>query len=94
MAEQFAQKQSVRLFLCKLSAKGNLVPVYFQIGFWPSVEMAIDYLAWGFFTGHAFWCVGLSGKSNDKKPERYPFYSCTSSEKLYKDQSIEIQWNL
>lgn len=27
--------------------------------------MAIDYLAWGFFAGLAFICVGLSGKSND-----------------------------
>ena len=27
------------------------VPFYYQIGQWPSVEMAIDYLAWGFFMG-------------------------------------------
>ena len=38
----------------KLISEGIDVPTYFQIGFWPSVEMAIDYLAWGFFTGLAF----------------------------------------
>ena len=32
-----------------LIKNGINVPTYFQIGFWPSVEMAIDYLAWGFF---------------------------------------------
>lgn len=50
----------------KLLNEGVNVPAYFRIGFWPSVEMAIDYLAWGFFTGLAFLCVGLSGISNDK----------------------------
>lgn len=30
----------------KLISEGIEVPTYFQIGFWPSVEMAIDYLAW------------------------------------------------
>lgn len=50
----------------KLLNEGVNVPVYFRIGFWPSVEMAIDYLAWGFFTGLVFLCVGLSGISNDK----------------------------
>ncbi len=38
----------------KLINDGVNVPVYFQIGFWPSVEMAIDYLAWGFFM---YWFV-------------------------------------
>lgn len=28
-----------------LISEGADVPAYFQIGFWPSVEMAIDYLA-------------------------------------------------
>ena len=54
----------------KLISEGVNVPVYFQIGFWPSVEMAIDYLAWGFFMGLAFLCVGLSPKSNDKSKRR------------------------
>ncbi len=50
----------------KLINEGVNVPVYFQIGFWPSVEMAIDYLAWGFFMGLVFLCVSLSAKCSDK----------------------------
>lgn len=50
-----------------LISEGVDVPTYFQIGFWPSVEMAIDYLAWGFFTGLAFLCIGIAIKSKDKK---------------------------
>ena len=50
----------------RLINEGVNVPVYFRIGFCPSVEMAIDYLGWGFFTGLAFLCVGLSGKSNEQ----------------------------
>ena len=42
-----------------LIQKGVDVPTYFQIGCWPSVEMAIDYLAWGFFAGFAFLSVSL-----------------------------------
>ena len=42
-----------------LISEGVDVPTYFQIGFWPSVEMAIDYLAWGFFTGLAFCASAL-----------------------------------
>lgn len=38
----------------ELIAKGVNIPTYFQIGYWPSVEMAVDYLAWGFFMGLAF----------------------------------------
>lgn len=53
----------------RLINEGVPVPVYFQIGFWPSVEMAVDYLAWGFFTGLAFLCVGLSAKSSDKSKQ-------------------------
>lgn len=45
---------------------GVEVPAYFQIGFWPSVEMAIDYLAWGFFMGFAFLCIGIAIKNRDK----------------------------
>ena len=37
-----------------LIAEGINIPTYLQIGYWPSVEMAIDYLAWGFFMGLAF----------------------------------------
>jgi len=40
-------------------AKGINVPEYFQIGKWPSVLMAIDYLGWGLFMGLAFIFTGL-----------------------------------
>lgn len=49
-----------------LISDGIDVPTYFQIGFWPSVEMAIDYLAWGFFTGLAFLCIGIAIGNKDK----------------------------
>ena len=49
-----------------LISEGIDVPTYFQIGYWPSVEMAIDYLAWGFFTGLAFLCLGIAIKDKDK----------------------------
>lgn len=38
----------------QLIKKGIDIPYYLQIGKWPSVEMAIDYLAWGLFMGFAF----------------------------------------
>ena len=50
----------------KLIAEGIAVPDYFRIGFWPSVEMAVDYLAWGFFMGLAFLSVGLAIRSGEK----------------------------
>ena len=50
----------------KLIREGVAVPLYFQIGQWPSVEMAIDYLAWGLFMGLAFLCMGVPVTSNDK----------------------------
>lgn len=37
-----------------LLRNGISVPEYLQIGMWPSVEMAIDYLGWGLFMGLAF----------------------------------------
>ena len=51
----------------RLLAQGVEVPPYFQIGMWPSVEMAIDYLAWGFFVGLAFAAVALSLDWTDRK---------------------------
>lgn len=33
---------------------GINVPDYFRIGVWPSVEMAVDYVAWGLFMSLAF----------------------------------------
>ncbi len=50
----------------RLMREGVKVPLYFQIGQWPSVEMAVDYLAWGFFMGLAFVCLGLPIASSDK----------------------------
>ncbi|MBQ2026171.1 MAG: hypothetical protein II215_06860, partial [Paludibacteraceae bacterium] len=47
-----------------LISQGVAVPTYFQIGYWPSVEMAIDYVAWGFFCGLAFLCVALGIKNS------------------------------
>ena len=51
----------------RLMRDGMNVPLYFQIGQWPSVEMAVDYAAWGFFTGLAFFCLGVSRGSTDRK---------------------------
>ena len=51
--------------------EGVAVPLYFQIGQWPSVEMAVDYLAWGLFMGLAFLCLGIPVVvSNDKAKRR------------------------
>ena len=50
----------------RLISDGVEVPLYFQIGQWPSVEMAVDYLAWGFFMGLAFICLALPIASTDK----------------------------
>jgi hypothetical protein len=50
-----------------LISQGVAVPTYFQIGYWPSVEMAVDYVAWGFFCGLAFLCVALGIKNGAYK---------------------------
>lgn len=51
----------------KLMAEGVEVPAYFQIGQWPSAEMAVDYLAWGLFMGLALLCIGMPILENDKR---------------------------
>jgi len=51
----------------KLIADDINVPNYFRIGYWPSVEMATDYLAWGFFMGLAFLSVGFAINRDNKK---------------------------
>ena len=51
----------------RLIGEGMNVPNFLRIGYWPSVEMAVDYLAWGFFVGLAFCCVGFSIHSKDKQ---------------------------
>lgn len=50
-----------------LMSEGIEVPTYFQIGYWPSVEMAADYLAWGFFMGCAFFAVGFAIKRDRRQ---------------------------
>ncbi|HKM22988.1 MAG TPA: hypothetical protein VJZ01_13215 [Lachnospiraceae bacterium] len=54
----------------RLISEGIDVPNFFRIGYWPSVEMAVDYLAWGFFVGLAFLCVGLSAHSSEQQKIR------------------------
>jgi len=59
----------------RLMREGVEVPLYFQIGQWPSVEMAVDYLAWGLFMGLAFLCMGVSvssGSRADRKIKTVP----------------------
>lgn len=54
----------------RLMAEGVDVPTYFQIGNWPSVEMAVDYLAWGFFMGLAFIATALSLRHAERGSKR------------------------
>ena len=62
-----------------LIKNGINVPPYFQIGFWPSVEMAIDYLAWGFFMGLAFLCASLPIKDAEKSKQRIKIVTLINS---------------
>lgn len=48
-----------------LEARGQVIPDYFKIGYFPSVEMTLDYIAWGLFMGIAFGVLSLGVK---KKP--------------------------
>lgn len=47
---------------------GMNVPEYLQIGKWPSVEMAVDYLGWGLFMGLSYIlsAYALDKNSNNK----------------------------
>ena len=47
-----------------LIASGVNVPNYFQIGKWPSVEMIVDYTAWGFFLGLGFVLAAFAIEKN------------------------------
>lgn len=51
----------------RLIREGVSVPEYFRIGCWPSVEMAVDYLAWGFFVGLAFLTISLGIRVADRQ---------------------------
>ena len=50
----------------QLISQGVNVPIFFQIGQWPSVEMALDYLAWGLFLGIAFICTAFTIKRDNE----------------------------
>ena len=41
-------------FIMPLMNSGVNIPIYLQIGQWPSALMVIDYLGWGFFMGASF----------------------------------------
>ncbi len=64
----------------RLIAEGVAVPDYFRIGCWPSAEMAIDYLAWGFFMGLAFLTIGLEihGDEKAKKTMKATVLACSA----------------
>lgn len=49
----------------KLLSQGVSVPDYFKIGFSPSLEMTLDYIAWGLFMGLAFLALyfGINNKT-------------------------------
>ena len=63
----------------RLMAEGIDIPVYFQIGQWPSVEMAVDYLAWGFFTGLAFLVIGLPIRDENRSKKIFKIISLICS---------------
>ena len=46
-----------------LESQGQIIPNYFKIGYWPSLEMTLDYTAWGFFMGFTFLFLGLGIKN-------------------------------
>lgn len=51
----------------KLESQGISVPEYFKIGTSPSIEMTVDYIAWGFFMGLAFIALFLGIKDKAMK---------------------------
>ena len=55
-----------------MAANGIIVPDYFKFGQWPSVQMAIEYLAWGGGMGLAFFL----------EPLRYQLTSFSTLERL------------
>jgi hypothetical protein len=61
----------------KLLRSGIDVPDYFQIGKQPSIEMSIDYLAWGMFMGLAFLASFMYiPKANSYKNLKYTLLIC------------------
>lgn len=63
----------------QLIKNGINIPDYLLIGKWPSVEMAIDFLAWGFFMGLAFLfsSFGIENELKFKKLKNILF-ACAS----------------
>jgi len=59
-----------------LISRGVNVPVFFQIGQWPSVEMALDYLAWGLFLGIAFICTAFTIKRDNEIILKWTLFVC------------------
>ena len=51
----------------RLAAQGEPIPDYFKIGKFPSIEMSLDYTAWGLFMGLAFLCLFLGTKTKRLK---------------------------
>ncbi len=50
-----------------LAAQGAAIPEYLKIGTFPSLEMTLDYTAWGFFMGAAFLIMFLGIKEKTLK---------------------------
>lgn len=59
-----------------LIEQGVDVPLYFQIGQWPSLEMALDYLAWGLFLGIALICTSLTITKKQKLALKSTTFTC------------------
>lgn len=51
----------------KLVAQGQSIPDYFKIGYFPSVEMTLDYIAWGLFMGFSFLILFLGVRNKPLK---------------------------
>jgi len=60
----------------QLISRGVNVPIFFQIGQWPSVEMALDYLAWGLFLGIAFICTAFTIKRDNEIILKWTLFVC------------------
>ena len=60
----------------QLISLGVNVPMFFQIGQWPSVEMVIDYLAWGLFLGIAFICTAFTIKRDNEIILKWTLFIC------------------
>lgn len=58
----------------KLVAQGKSIPDYLRIGYFPSVEMTLDYIAWGFFMGLTFLNLFLGVRN---KPLRMISITCS-----------------